>query len=203
MTFRDILENIEFFKYPILVGVLLCLAASIIGVVLVLKRFSMIGDGLSHVSFGVIAVAMCLNLASDLALIIAIPIVIFFAYILLRVGQSAKMKGDAIIALLSSSSLAIAYLFLNETGTSIDIDSYLFGSILFATKKDFLMILPVCQRETLIGKHFRASFSIGRKRISRLRLSTILRQTDTNNTAAPFGAAVLLFGFTLSRCSWW
>lgn len=144
MTFRDILENIEFFKYPILVGVLLCLAASIIGVVLVLKRFSMIGDGLSHVSFGVIAVAMCLNLASDLALIIAIPIVIFFAYILLRVGQSAKMKGDAIIALLSSSSLAIAYLFLNETGTSIDIDSYLFGSILFATKKDFLMILPVC-----------------------------------------------------------
>ena len=144
MTIQDILDNIEFFKYPLLVGVLLCLAASIIGVVLVLKRFSMIGDGLSHVSFGVIAVAMCLNIAPDMSIFIAIPIVIFVAYILLRIGQNAKIKGDAIVALLSSSSLAIAYLFLNETGTSIDIDSYLFGSNLFATKKDLYMILPVC-----------------------------------------------------------
>ena len=144
MSIVDVFNNIDFFKYPLLVGILLTVAASIVGVVLVLKRYSMFGDGLSHVSFGVIAAAMCLNLASDLSLFIAIPIVVVVAYILLIIGQSSKIKGDAIIGLLASSSLAIAYLFLNESGTTIDIDSYLFGSILFATKKDFLIILPVC-----------------------------------------------------------
>lgn len=144
MSIVDIINNIEFFKYPLLVGIMLTIAASIVGVVLVLKRYSMIGDGLSHVSFGVIAVAMCLNLASDLSLFIAIPIVVVVAYILLIIGQNSKIKGDAIIGLLASSSLAIAYLFLNESGTTIDIDSYLFGSILFATKKDLMIIMPVC-----------------------------------------------------------
>ena len=144
MSIVDVFKNIEFFKYPLLVGILLTIAASIVGVVLVLKRYSMIGDGLSHVSFGVIAVAMCLNLSSDLSLFIAIPIVVVVAYILLIIGQNSKIKGDAIIGLLASSSLAIAYLFLNESGTTIDIDSYLFGSILFATKKDLYIILPIC-----------------------------------------------------------
>lgn len=144
MSIVDIFNNIDFFKYPLLVGIMLTIAASIVGVVLVLKRYSMIGDGLSHVSFGVIAVAMCLNLASDLSLFIAIPIVVVVAYILLIIGQNSKIKGDAIIGLLASSSLAIAYLFLNESGTTIDIDSYLFGSILFATKKDLMIIMPVC-----------------------------------------------------------
>ena len=86
---------------------------------------------------------MCLNIMPEFPMLVAIPIVILVAYILLRVGQNAKMKGDALIALLSSSSLAIAYLFLHESGTSIDIDNYLFGSILFATQKDFILILPV------------------------------------------------------------
>lgn len=143
MSIRDIFDNFEFFKYPILVGVLLCLSASIIGVVLVLKRYSMIGDGLSHVSFGVFAVALAVNVSPNFPIFIAIPIVIVVAYILLRVGQNTKMKGDAAIALISSSALAIAYLVLNITGSNIDIDNYLFGSVLFASKSDFMMILPI------------------------------------------------------------
>lgn len=143
MSIIDIFENIEFFKYPLLVGILLCLSASAIGVVLILKRYSMIGDGLSHVSFGVVATAMAVNVSPKLSIFVAIPIVIVVAYLLLIVGNSTKMKGDSAIALISSSSLALAYLILNVTGTSIDIDNYLFGSILFATKKDFYFILPV------------------------------------------------------------
>lgn len=143
MSIVDIFENIEFFKYPLLVGILLCLSASAIGVVLILKRYSMIGDGLSHVSFGVVAIAMAVNVNPKLSLFIAIPIVVVVAYVLLLIGNSTKMKGDSAIALISSSSLAIAYLILNVTGTNIDIDNYLFGSILFATKKDFYYILPV------------------------------------------------------------
>lgn len=143
MSISDVFENIEFFKYPILVGILLCLSASIIGVVLVLKRYSMIGDGLSHVSFGVFAVALAVNVSPNFPLFIAIPVVIVVAYILLRIGANTKMKGDAAIAIISSSSLAIAYLVLNVTGSSIDIDNYLFGSVLFANKNDFLMILPI------------------------------------------------------------
>lgn len=143
MSIIDIFQNIEFFKYPLLVGILLCLSASAIGVVLILKRYSMIGDGLSHVSFGVVAIAMAVNVSPKLSIFVAIPIVILVAYLLLIVGNSTKMKGDSAIALISSSSLALAYLILNVTGTSIDIDNYLFGSILFATKKDFYFILPV------------------------------------------------------------
>ncbi len=143
MTIIDIFENIEFFKYPLLVGILLCLSASAIGVVLILKRYSMIGDGLSHVSFGVVAIAMAVNVTPKLSIFVAIPIVIVVAYFLLLIGNNTKMKGDSAIALISSSSLAIAYLILNVTGTNIDIDNYLFGSILFATKKDFYYILPV------------------------------------------------------------
>lgn len=143
MSIVDIFENIDFFIFPLLVGIILCLCASIIGVVLVLKRYSMIGDGLSHVSFGVVAIAMALNVSTKVSIFVAIPIVIIVAYLLLLIGNSTKVKGDSAIALISSSALAIAYLVLNVTGTSIDIDTYLFGSILFATKKDLLLILPI------------------------------------------------------------
>lgn len=143
MPIKDIIDNIELFKYPLIVGILLCFSASIIGVILVLKRYSMIGDGLSHVSFGVFAIAMTLNISPDFPLFVAVPIVIVFAYILLVIGDNTKIKGDSAIALLSSSSLAIAYCVLNFSGSQIDIDSYLFGSILFADRKDFLMILPI------------------------------------------------------------
>ncbi len=143
MSIIDIFKNIDFFKYPLLVGILLCLSASVVGVVLVLKRYSMIGDGLSHVSFGVVAMAMAVNVTPKLSIFVAIPIVVIVAYFLLLIGNNTKMKGDSAIALISSSALAIAYLILNVTGTSIDIDNYLFGSILFATKKDFLFILPI------------------------------------------------------------
>lgn len=130
-----------YMKEPLIVGVLLSLCASIIGVVLVLKRYSMIGDGLSHVGFGALATALALNLAP---LQLAIPVVIISAYILLRIGESTKIKGDAAIALISSSALAIGYLFGSLTkGFTADINNYMFGSITTATKADLYMILPL------------------------------------------------------------
>lgn len=134
-------DIIYYMKEPLIVGVLLSLCAAIIGVVLVLKRYSMIGDGLSHVGFGALATALALNLAP---LQLAIPVVIIAAYILLRIGESTKIKGDAAIALISSSALAIGYLFGSLTkGFTADINNYMFGSITTATKADLYMIVPL------------------------------------------------------------
>ena len=100
---------IEMFSYPfmvraLLVGSLIALCASLLGVSLVLKRYSMIGDGLSHVGFGALAVATAMNAAP---LAVAIPVVVLAAFGLLRLNENSKIKGDAAIALISSGSLAI------------------------------------------------------------------------------------------------
>ena len=107
-------ENLDIIFYPLMVGILLSITAAVLGVVLVLKRYSMIGDGLSHVSFGVFAILMALspvikNLSYEKITYIAIPIVMIVAYILLRIGESTKIKGDAAIGLISSAALAIGY----------------------------------------------------------------------------------------------
>ncbi len=135
-------NNFDIIKYPLFVGILLSLTASILGVVLVLKRYSMIGDGLSHVSFGVYAVAIGIGL-TDAPLLIVIPFVMLAAYILLRIGESKKMKSDAAIGLFSSSALAIGYLVgsLKHGGFTTDINSLMFGSIVFANKQDFIIML--------------------------------------------------------------
>jgi zinc transport system permease protein len=139
----DVLETLaQFFSYAFLqralvVGVLISLCASLLGVNLVLKRFSMIGDGLSHVGFGSLAVAAAFNWAP---LAVSLPIVILAAFFLLRISERGRIKGDAAIALISASSLAIGVFVVSVvTGTNADIESYLFGSILALTQTDVVL----------------------------------------------------------------
>lgn len=119
-----------FVRYALIVGVLIALCSSLFGVTLVLKRFSFIGDGLSHAAFGVMCLAGVLNLSNEMALVL--PVTVLFAIILINSGNRVKIKGDAAIALLSVSSLALGYLLVNIFGTSAnvsgDVCSTLFGS---------------------------------------------------------------------------
>lgn len=119
-----------FVRYALIVGTLIALCSSLFGVTLVLKRFSFIGDGLSHVAFGAIAVASVLRLSSDMLFVL--PATVLCAVLLLRVGQNAKIKGDAAIAMMSVGALAIGYLLMNLFSTSAnisgDVCSTLFGS---------------------------------------------------------------------------
>lgn len=129
----------EILSYPfavraIVVGILVCVCASVLGVNLVLKRFSMLGDGLSHVAFGSAAVALAVGAAP---LQIAIPVVVAAAFLLLRVSENGKVKGDAAIALVSSSALAIGVIVATmTTGMNTDINNYMFGSILAMSRED-------------------------------------------------------------------
>lgn len=119
-----------FVKYALLVGVLIALCSSLLGVILVLKRFSFIGDGLSHVAFGAMAVAAVLNLTNQM--VIVFPITVLAAVLLLRGSQNTKIKGDASLAMISVGALAVGYLLLNvfSTSTNIagDVCTTLFGS---------------------------------------------------------------------------
>lgn len=131
----------EIFSAPVLVralivGILVSLCAALLGVSLVLKRFSMIGDGLSHVGFGALAVASVMNLAP---MAVAIPVVIAAAFLLLRLSSSSKTKGDSAIALISTSALAIGVMANSMSkGMNIDINSYLFGSIISVSSGDVI-----------------------------------------------------------------
>lgn len=122
--------NYPFVKYALIVGVLIALCSSLLGVTLVLKRFSFIGDGLSHVAFGAMSVATVMNLTNNMLLIL--PVTIISAILLLRTGQSTKMKGDASLAMISVGALALGYLVMNSFSTSAnisgDVCSTLFGS---------------------------------------------------------------------------
>ncbi|MBO7362235.1 MAG: metal ABC transporter permease [Lachnospiraceae bacterium] len=126
-----------FVRYAIIVGVLIALCSSLLGVTLVLKRFSYIGDGLSHVAFGAMAIAGVLNLTNNM--IVAMPITVISAILLLRTGQNAKIKGDAAIAMISVGALAFGYLIMNVFSTSAnlsgDVCSTLFGSTSILTLK--------------------------------------------------------------------
>lgn len=122
--------NYPFVQYALIVGVLIALCSSLLGVTLVLKRFSFIGDGLSHVSFGALAIASILNLTDKMMLVL--PITIICAILLLRTGQNTKIKGDAAIAMISVGALAFGYLLMNlfakSSNLSGDVCSTLFGS---------------------------------------------------------------------------
>lgn len=132
--------SFPFVRYALIVGVLIALCSSLLGVTLVLKRYSFIGDGLSHVAFGALAIATVLNLTNKM--IIVLPFTILFAIMLLRKGQNAKIKGDAAIAMLSVGALAFGYMIMNLFPTSAnvsgDVCSTLFGStsILTLTQSD-------------------------------------------------------------------
>lgn len=119
-----------FVRYALLVGILIALCSSLLGVILVLKRFSFIGDGLSHVAFGAMSIAAVLQIKNEMPLVMAITVVC--AVLLLRTGQNAKIKGDSAIAMISVGSLALGYLMVNLFGTSSnlsgDVCSTLFGS---------------------------------------------------------------------------
>ena len=134
-----------FVRYALVVGVLIAISSSLLGVTLVLKRYSYIGDGLSHVAFGAMAVATVLKLSNHLALIL--PLTVLAAILLLRSGQNAKIKGDAAIAMLSVGALAMGYLLMNIFGTASnlagEISTTLFGSttILTLTMQDVILCL--------------------------------------------------------------
>ena len=139
-----IIEKLTFyFQYPfvwyaLIVGILIALCSSLLGVTLVLKRFSFIGDGLSHVAFGAMAIASVLNITNNMLFIL--PVTVVCAIFLLRAGQNTRIKGDAAIAMISVGALAIGYLLMNLFSTSPnisgDVCSTLFGStsILALTK---------------------------------------------------------------------
>jgi zinc transport system permease protein len=130
---------IEMFSFAFLirafvVGALVSICASLLGVSLVLKRYSMIGDGLSHVGFFSLALATALNTAP---LYVAIPIVVAAAFLLLRMSENSKIKGDAAVALISTGSLAVGVIIISRsTGMNTDVCNYLFGSILAMKKSD-------------------------------------------------------------------
>ena len=132
-----------FVRYALTVGVLIALCSSLLGVTLVLKRFSFIGDGLSHVAFGAMAVASVLNFTNNMIFIL--PVTVICAVLLLRTGQNTKIKGDAAIAMISVGALAIGYLLMNlfATGPNLsgDVCSTLFGStsILTLTKEQVVL----------------------------------------------------------------
>ena len=119
-----------FVRYALIVGVLIALCSSLLGVTLVLKRFSFIGDGLSHVAFGGVAIASVLNLTNEM--LIVLPVTVVSAILLLKTGQNAKIRGDAAIAMISVGALAFGYRIMNIWGTSTnlsgDVCSTLFGS---------------------------------------------------------------------------
>jgi zinc transport system permease protein len=127
--------SFPFVRYAFIVGILISLCSALLGVTLVLKRYSFIGDGLSHVAFGALAIATVLGVTNNMLIIM--PITILAAVMLLRMGQNAKIKGDAAIAMISVGALAIGYLLLNvfpsSTNVSGDVCSTLFGSTLILT----------------------------------------------------------------------
>ena len=121
----------------LVVGILVSLCAALLGVTLVLKRYSMIGDGLSHVGFGALAVATVMNAAP---MAVAIPVVVAAAFILLRLSSNSKIKGDAAIALISTGALAIGVMAVSmSSGMNVDINSYLFGSIIAVSSGDVVI----------------------------------------------------------------
>ena len=127
----------HFMQRALLVGVLVSLCAALLGVSLVLKRYSMIGDGLSHVGFGALAIASALHLAP---LAVAVPVVVVTAVLLLRLSQNSKIKGDAMIAIISSSALAIGVISVSvTTGMNTEVSSYMFGSILSLSRSDAVL----------------------------------------------------------------
>ena len=160
------MRSYPFISRAVIVGILVSLCAALLGVSLVLKRFSMIGDGLSHVSFGALSIAMAMNIAP---LKLSIPVVVIAAFFLLKLSNNSKIKGDALIALISSSSLAIGVIVISRTtGMNADVDGYMFGSILAMNDDDvklsialsiIVLILFVLFYHQLFNVTFDESFS--------------------------------------------
>ena len=141
------MDLIQMFSYPfmqraLIAGVLVSLCAALLGVSLVLKRYSMIGDGLSHVSFGALAIAVALGMTP---LYFSIPVVVLAAFFLLRMASHPHWNSDAAIAVMSASSLAIGIIVISRTtGMTTDVDNYMFGSVLAMSKADVALSVELC-----------------------------------------------------------
>ncbi|MEE5991716.1 MAG: metal ABC transporter permease [Oscillospiraceae bacterium] len=146
-TLINYLVNYPFVRYALIVGLLVSLCSSLLGVTLVLKRFSFIGDGLSHVAFGAMAIATVVGVTNQMEIIL--PVTVISAILLLRTGQNTKIKGDAAVAMISVSALAIGYMLINVFSKSAnlagDVCSTLFGSLSILTlkKSDVWMCLAL------------------------------------------------------------
>ena len=155
----DIFEKLQmyfqfsFVQYAFIVGILIALCSSLLGVTLVLKRFSFIGDGLSHVAFGAMAIAGVIGLTNEM--LIVLPITVVSAVLLLSVGKNAKIKGDASIAMISVGSLAIGYLLMNvfssSSNISGDVCSTLFGSTSILTLSSVEVWISVVLSLVVVG----------------------------------------------------
>ena len=148
MTFFETIAeyfSYQFVWYALIVGVLIALCSSLFGVVHVLKRFSFIGDGLSHVAFGALAIATVMNLTNNM--LIVLPITILCAVLLLKTGENGKLKGDAAIAMLSTGALAVGYLimslFSGSGSVAGDVCSTLFGSFSIITLSTWEVVLCI------------------------------------------------------------
>ncbi len=142
-----------FVRYAFIVGILIALSSSLLGVTLVLKRFSFIGDGLSHVAFGAMAIATVLKLANNMVLIL--PITVICAVLLLKTGQNTRIKGDAAIAMISVGALAFGYLIMNvfsaSSNLSGDVCSTLFGSTSILTLTVWDVVLCAVLSVVVVG----------------------------------------------------
>ena len=153
-----------FLTRALIVGTMVALCAALLGVNLVLKRYSMIGDGLSHVGFGALAVATAFGAAP---LMVAIPVVIAAAFLLLRLGERSKVKGDAAIALISTGSLAVGVMTISLTiGMNVDVCNYMFGSILAMSKSDVSLSIALSVAVVILyllfyGQIFAVTFDEG------------------------------------------
>ena len=199
------IEFARYFSYPFVryafaVGVMVALCAALIGVVLVLKRFSFLGDGLSHFAFGVIAAASVAGLTNNTFVVLAVTMLC--AVLLLRAGQNAKIKGDAAVAMISVSSLAVGYLLLNVFSTSAnvsgDVCGTLFGSatmltlngqdvLLCALMTAVLLALVILFHNRIFSVTFDESFST----------ATGTKATVYNTVTAVMAALVIVLGMKL------
>ena len=131
-----------FMTRALIVGSLVSLCAALLGVCLVLKRYSLIGDGLSHVGFGALSIALALNMAP---LKVAIPVVVVAAFLLLRITEKSRIKADAAIALISTTALAVGVIVTSlSTGMNIDVYNYMFGSVLAMNQEDVVLSVALC-----------------------------------------------------------
>ena len=166
---------LSMFAYPFIVrafvvGILVSLCASLLGVPLVLKRYSMIGDGLSHVSFGALSVAVACGFAP---LWFSIPVVVIAAFILMHVAEKSRVSADAMIAVFSASALAIGVIVTSlTTGMTTDVDSYMFGSILAMSRSDVILSVTLALYILFYHKLFSVTFDESFARATGVRVGT-------------------------------
>lgn len=143
----------QFVWYALIVGTLIAICSSLFGVVLVLKRFSFIGDGLSHVAFGALAIASVVGITDNM--LIVLPVTVICAVLLLKTGQNTKIKGDAAIAMVSAGALALGYLimsvFSSSSNVAGDVCSTLFGSFSIITLASYEVVICIALSIAVIG----------------------------------------------------